>query len=88
MLGNYVIGSFAQDSTVADINWEQLPKFKLNSDDLFILIMEEGENLTVEAPIFSWSPYKLWTSDGTKYIQGIVETDRKYESVIFVQDLA
>ena len=88
MLGNYVIGSFAQDIVFADINWEQLPKFKLNSDDLFILIMEEGENLTVEAPIFSWSPYKLWTSDGTKYIQGITETDRKYESVIFVQDLA
>jgi hypothetical protein len=86
LLGNYVIGYFAQDTTQAEIEWERLPKFKLNSDDLFVLIIEEGENLTAEAPIFSWSPYKLWTSDSTKYIQGISETNRKYESVIFVQD--
>jgi len=86
LLGNYVVGSFAEDSTVVDINWERLPKFKLNSDTLFILIMQQGDSLNAEAPIYSWSPYKLWTSDSTKYIKGISETIRKYESVIFVKD--
>lgn len=86
LLGNYVVGSFAEDSTVVDINWERLPKFKLNSDTLFILIMQQGDTLNAEAPIYSWSPYKLWTSDSTKYIKGISETTRKYESVIFVKD--
>jgi hypothetical protein len=86
LLGNYVVGSFAQDTTAVEIPWERLPKFKLNSDTLFILVMEQGENLSAESPILSWSPYKLWTSDSTKYIKGITDTSRKYESVIFVQD--
>jgi len=86
LLGNYVVGSFAQDTVQADIDWERLPKFKLNSDDLFILVIQEGENITAEAPIYSWSPYKLWSSGASKYIKGITETDRKYESVIFVED--
>lgn len=86
LLGNYIVGSFAQDSSQVSIDWERLPKFKLNSDTLFILIMQQGESLSAEAPIYSWSPYKLWTSDSTKYIKGIAESTRKYESVIFVKD--
>lgn len=86
LLGNYVVGSFANDSTAIDINWERLPKFKLNSDTLFILIMQQGDTLDAQASIFSWSPYKLWTTSSTKYIKGISETERKYESVIFVKD--
>lgn len=86
LLGNYVIGSFAQDNTQAIIDWERLPKFKLNSDTLFILVLSKSEVLNAEAPIYSWSPYKLWSTTDTKYIKGISQTDRKYESIIFVQD--
>lgn len=86
LLGNYIIGSFAQDSSQVSIDWERLPKFKLNSDTLFILIMQPGDTLNAQAPIYSWSPYKLWTSDSTKYIKGISQSTRKYESVIFVKD--
>jgi hypothetical protein len=86
LIGNYVIGSFVEDSSPVTVEWEKLPKFKLNSEDLMILVMEQGENTSVTAPIYGWSPFKLWTSDSTKYMKGLSETTRKYESVLFVSN--
>ena len=89
MLGNYVVGSFQTNTSESQYpNWEQLPKFKLNGEDLFVLVMEQGNNTQVSAPIYSWSPYALWTSNNTNYMKlsGSPEAELKYESVIFVQD--
>ena len=91
VLGNYVIGSFANDLTpsTTTVQWEKLPKFKLNSDELFVLIMDEGSNTSVSAPIYSWSPYRDWVvdDDDSKKMQGDpLLTNRQYESVLFVKD--
>jgi hypothetical protein len=88
LLGNYVIGSFQTNQNSSFPDWELLPKFKLNSEDLFVLVMEQGQNTQVTAPIYSWSPYALWTSDNTNYMKlsTNIGSQLPYESVIFVQD--
>lgn len=86
MLGNYVLGTFATDTSVSmNVPWETLPKFQVNTSNLMTLILTQGEPSTAESPILSWSPYKKWTVDDENIMLGPADP-RKYESVIFVED--
>lgn len=76
-LGNYVIGNFESiDTNIinTNIDWEKLPRFELQSDETFTLIMERGELIQAEGLVNSWSPFPT----------GQEQTD--YESVLLISD--
>jgi len=91
-LGNYVVGNFIQDNLDIDIDttidWEKLPKFELQSDEIFTLIIEKGENKQAAGPIRSWSPFdisKFNTNQRKRY--GAESENEEFESVIVISEL-
>jgi hypothetical protein len=88
LMGNYLVCSFADDSVNAVPDWEKLPKFELQTSDIFTLILEETDLQQASAEILYWSPYKYWSETSTNYMIGLptVLPEEKYESVIFIAD--
>lgn len=89
LMGNYVVGSFANDTSTALPDWEKLPKFELQTSDIMTLVIEQSNIIQVNAPIVHWSPFKFWTSSSTNYMLGLPSTylEEKYESVIFIEEV-
>lgn len=89
LMGNYLVCSFANDPVTAVPDWEKLPKFELQTSDIFTLILEETDLQQASAEILYWSPYKYWSDTSTNYMIGLPTTalqEEKYESVIFIAD--
>ena len=88
ILGNYLVCSFANDPVTAVPDWEKLPKFELQTSDIFTLILEETDLQQASADILYWSPYKYWSDTSTNYMIGLPTglEEEKYESVIFIAD--
>ena len=91
-LGNYVVGNFIQSNLDinidTNIDWEKLPKFELQSDEIFTLIIEKGENKQAAGLINSWSPFdisKFNTSQRKRF--GANSDNEEFESVIVISDL-
>lgn len=91
-LGNYVIGGFVQDTlsyTIdTNIDWETLPKFELQSEDIFTLIMRTGDTEKAQGKIRSWSPFSpIATPEQEKRkMFGAEDSSQEYESVILITD--
>jgi len=88
LMGNYLICSFANDPVITVPDWEKLPKFELQTSDIFTLVLEETDLQQARAEILYWSPYKYWSDTSTNYMIGLptVLQEEKYESVIFIAD--
>lgn len=92
-LGNYVVGNFIQDNLSVNIDttidWEKLPKFELQSDSIFTLIMERGETKQATGAIRSWTPYdkSKFTNPNANLMFGFDDSStQEYESVIVITD--
>ena len=89
ILGNYLICNFENDSGKNAIPlWEKLPKFELQTSDIFTLVFEQSGLVQKSSEIYVWAPYKEWTSNSTDYMVGLppAYTQEKYESVLFVEN--
>ena len=90
-LGNYVVGNFIPKdlslNTSEQINWETLPKFEFQSDDVFTLIMRSTTTEQARGTIAGWSPFDRFsqTTEARKMF-GFTgpEEDQEYESVIAI----
>lgn len=94
LLGNYVVGNFVANDTAINtdekINWEVLPKFELQSDDVFTLIMKNKITDQARGKVLSWTPFNrfLQTSDGRLMFGFVGENlNQEYESVIVISDI-
>lgn len=91
-LGNYIIGNFIQDnlsvSIDTNIDWETLPKFELQSENIFSLIMKTGDSTQASGQIRSWSPFSpIDTPEIDKRkMFGSTDSTQEYESVILITD--
>lgn len=92
-LGNYVVGSFIEDDLIINIDnkieWETLPKFELQSDSIFTMIMERGETKLASGSIRSWTPFdktKFVNPNANKMFGFTGSSDQEYESVILIKD--
>ena len=94
-LGNYVVGNFIQDNSFnlnidSNIDWEKLPKFELQSDEIFTLIMEKGADIKANANIHSWSSFKItdFNSNERKMFgfEGENANNQEYESVLLIKN--
>lgn len=93
-LGNYVVGNFIQHNLSVNIDttidWEKLPKFELQSDDIFTLIMKKGENLQASGIIHSWTPFDVLTNTTNESrkmfnFNGENSSTQEFESVILIK---
>ena len=92
-LGNYVVGNFIQDNITLNIDttidWEKLPKFELQSDSIFTMIMEKGQTVQASGSIKSWSPFdksKFINEDAHTMFGFIGSSEQNFESVILISD--
>ena len=89
-LGNYVVGNFIQDTISANIDttidWEKLPKFELQSDSIFTLIMEKGQTTQASGSIRGWSPFdkSKFPNENAHKMFGSESADQEFESVIVI----
>ena len=91
-LGNYVVGNFSQDtiSTNIDttIDWEKLPKFELQSDSIFTLIMEREQTVQASGAVRAWTPFdksKFSNPNAHKMFEFDGSSEQEYESVIVIK---
>lgn len=90
-LGNYVVGNFIEDTISANIDttidWEKLPKFELQSDSIFTLIMEKGQTVQASGTIRAWSPFdkSKFNNTNAHTMYGFTESsEQEFESVILI----
>ena len=89
ILGNYLVCNFANDPLSSAVpDWETLPKFDLQTSDIFTLVIEETDLTQVSAIITYWSPFKYWSLESTNYMLGLppAYSEEQHESVIFVEN--
>ena len=95
ILGNYVVGNFIEHDISLNIDddtidWEKLPKFELQSEDIFTLIMEKGENVQASGKVHSWSSFNITSFSNAEQrkmygFSGPNSTTQEFESVILIK---
>jgi len=89
-LGNYIIADFDFQGfdSVSGIDWEKLPKFQLQSDEIATIVLETGEGDTAENGILSWSPFNitLHPEQENRIMFSALDSEQEYESVILINN--